>query len=332
MIRRLFLTVICISFLNVLQSQDIHYSQFFNSPLNLNPALTGIYNGDARLHANYKNQWSSVPVDYTSADLGADFKLRTGNKGHFLGYGVLVNYDTAGDLNLGWTGANLFLSYSLRLSDKSLLTPGVTGGYYQRAYDQQNAITGSQWGGKVVEPTNPTEALASDNINFLDLGIGLNYRWQKAYRKFFDLGGSLLHINSPSQKFATDKSYTIDRPDRLSFYGMLNYEIHDDIDLLLNGLYSTQDEYQEIVANAQLKLYLGSTKDKALYLGAGYRFDDAWYPMIALEMGQFYGGFSYDLNNSAWDIASSGRGGPELSLRYIWAKVRADDFQPCLIF
>jgi len=332
MIRQVILTVICVSVFSALSGQDIHYSQFFNSPLNLNPALTGIYNGDARLHANYKNQWASVPVDYTSADLGGDFKLRTGDKGHFLGYGALLNYDTAGDLGLGWTGGNLFLSYSLRLSEKSLLTPGVTGGYYQRSYNPANAISGSQWGGKGIEVGSGAEVLTTDNINFFDLGVGLNYRWQKEYRKFFDLGASLLHLTRPSQKFETSRSYTIDRPQRLSFYAMFNHEIHDDIDLLVNGLYSTQDEYQEIVVNGQVKLYLGSAKDKALYLGVGYRFDDALYPMIALEMGQFYGAFSYDLNSSAWDVASDGRGGPELSLRYIWAKVRADNFQPCLIY
>ena len=81
-------------------AQDIHYSQFFNSPLNLNPALAGIFNGDGRVHANIKEQWSSVPVGYTSGDLGLDLKHGVGQKGHFLGYGVLLNYDRAGDLDL----------------------------------------------------------------------------------------------------------------------------------------------------------------------------------------------------------------------------------------
>lgn len=315
-----------------IQSQDIHYSQFFNSPLNLNPALAGIFNGDTRVHANYKNQWSSVPVGYNSADIGADKKHFLGDKGSFLGYGLLLNYDQAGDLDLGWTGGNAFLSYSLRIKDKSFITPGITLGYYQRGFDQSKATTGSQWNGKGIDPTATAENVGNEDINFVDLGIGLNYRWQKTYRKFLDLGVSLAHLNTPDHKFFTSASYESARPRKLSFYGMLNHEILDKVDLLINGLYATQESYQEIVVNAQGKIYLGDSKNKALYLGLGYRFDDAFYPMIGLQIGQFYGAFNYDLNTSGWDVASDGNGGPELSLRYIWSKVPEKDYKPCLIY
>ncbi len=325
---------LCLSmvFLLQLSAQDIHYSQFFNSPLNLNPALTGVYNGDARVHANFKNQWNSVPVGYNSADLGVDLKKRVGKKANYLGYGVLLNYDTAGDLNLGWTGANAFLAFGIKINDHSYLSPGVTVGYYQRAFDQSLATTGSQWNGKVISAGTPPEALANASINFLDVGVGLNYRWQKNYRKHIDLGGSLLHLNTPSQTFSDNQNFEVKRPQRLSFYGIVNYKIHDDVDLVVNGLYSTQATYEEIVVNVQGKIYLGGNKDKALFLGAGYRFNDAWYPMIAIQVGQFYGGFSYDLNISNFDIATGGRGGPELALRYIWARVPETAYEPCLIF
>ncbi len=332
MLKRAIVLCICMISLLQLSGQDIHYSQFFNSPLNLNPALAGVYNGDARVHANFKNQWANVPVDYNSADLGVDLKKRIGKKNNFLGYGVLLNYDTAGDLNLGWTGANAFLSYGIKIKDNGYLSPGVTVGYFQRAFDSNLATTGSQWNGKFITTGTPPEILANESINFLDVGVGLNYRWQKNYRKHLDLGGSLLHLNTPNHTFSDDQNFEVNRPRRLSFYGMANYQILDDIDLIVNGLYSTQSSYQEIVVNAQAKIYLGGSKNTALFIGGGYRFDDAWYPMIALQLGQFYGGFSYDLNVSNFDIATTGRGGPELALRYIWAKVPDQAFEPCLIF
>ena len=322
---------LCFIAFNV-QSQDIHYSQFFNSPLNLNPALAGIFNGDVRVHANYKDQWSSVPVGYTSADLGVDLKHHVGKKGSFLGFGALFNYDRAGDLDLGWTGGNAFLSYSLKLGKSSYITPGVTVGYYQRSFDPSNATTSNQWNGKGLDPTVSIETLDSDNLNFVDIAVGLNYRWQKNYRKHLDIGASLAHVNSPSTQFffATDDDIT--RPQRLSLYGMLNLPVVDDIDLIINGLYATQDTYQEIVVNAQAKIYLSASKSTALFLGIGARLDDALYPLIGLQVGQFYGAFSYDLNNSDFNVATNNRGGPELSLRYIWAKVPEKDYNPCLIY
>ena len=332
MLKRALVLCIGILFLANLSGQDIHYSQFFNSPLNLNPALAGVYNGNARVHANFKNQWENVPVGYNSADLGVDLKTRVGKKNNFLGYGVLLNYDTAGDLNLGWTGANAFLSYGIRIKDHSYLSPGVTVGYYQRAFDQNLATTGSQWNGKAFTGGGTPEIIASESINFLDIGVGLNYRWQKNYRKHIDIGGSLLHLNSPSQTFDDSPNFEVNRPQRLSLYALANYQILDDVDLVLNGLYSDQATYEEIVINGQAKIYLGGNKNQALFLGAGYRFRDAWYPMIALQVGQFYGGFSYDINLSDFDVATNGRGGPELALRYIWAKVPNQAFEPCLIF
>ena len=42
-------------------SQDLHFAQFFNSPLTTNPANTGfIPDGDYRLGINYRNQWSNI--------------------------------------------------------------------------------------------------------------------------------------------------------------------------------------------------------------------------------------------------------------------------------
>lgn len=313
-------------------AQDIHYSQFFNSPLNLNPALAGIFNGDGRVHANIKEQWSSVPVGYTSGDLGLDLKHGVGQKGHFLGYGVLLNYDRAGDLDLGWTGGNAFLSFSLKAGNHSYLTPGISLGFYQRGFNAANARAGNIWNGKGVDPTGVSESLGSDGINFFDLGAGLNYRWQKSFRKHLDLGASLAHINMPTQKFSSSEAYESDRPMRLNVYAMLNAPLGDNLDVILNGLYSGQEAYEEIVLNAQGKIYLSDAKDKALYVGAGYRLNDAWYPMLGIQIGQFYGAFNYDVNTSGFDVATTGRGGPELSLRYIWAKVPTTEYKPCLIY
>ena len=51
---------VCGLFSPTVEAQDIHFSQFYMSPLNLNPALTGIMNCNMRVSSNYRNQWSSV--------------------------------------------------------------------------------------------------------------------------------------------------------------------------------------------------------------------------------------------------------------------------------
>src|ERR1043165_1449272 len=79
-----------------LQAQDIHHTQYFASPLTLNPALTGLVRGDLRLSANYRSQWYSVsshpyPTGVVSYDMAAmKGKL---NNGDALGIGILGTYD-----------------------------------------------------------------------------------------------------------------------------------------------------------------------------------------------------------------------------------------------
>ena len=314
------------------EGQDLHYSQFFNSPLNLSPALTGQFNGNVRIHGNYRRQWTSVPVDYLSATVGADFKLFKSDKPNSLGLGVLVNYDKAGDLNLGMTGINGFASYSIRISDNKYITPGINVSFAQRRYDSDNARSGNQWNGRSFDPLIAPEFVGADSRSYFDLGVGLNYRGQKTYRKHLDLGVGLYHVIQPSDKFDTASTVDATRPMRLTAYGMLNEPISDKMDLIVNGLYQRQDVYQEIVANLQGKLYFGKNLDKALYFGAGYRLDDAWYPMIAIEIGRVYAAFSYDRTISDWQAANNGNGGPELSLRYIIAHIPQGPFKPCLIY
>ena len=51
-------------------SQDLHFSQFMNSPLATNPANTGFLpEGDYRLGINYRNQWASV-ISYRTIQFG----------------------------------------------------------------------------------------------------------------------------------------------------------------------------------------------------------------------------------------------------------------------
>jgi len=316
----------------MMMGQDIHYSQFFNSPLNLNPGLTGMFNGDTRIHANYRRQWKSVPVDYLSADVGVDFKLRKEGKKNFLGIGGLINYDRAGDLNISLTGINAFAAYTIRLDDHNLISPAINLAFSQRRHDSGSALTGNQWDGVAYNPSIPAEFIGEDGISYFDIGLGVNYRRQKTYRKYFNLGIGAYHLISPTERFNPSATYTSQRPLRLSIYGSLNHQLADELDLQLHALYAKQDVYKEIVVNLQGKLYLSKPKDKALYLGAGYRFDDAWYPMIALEIGRVYGAFSYDFNISDWKIATDGRGGPELTLRYIIAKIPTGLYKPCLIY
>ena len=52
-----YLLIIFVVFCTNLWGQDMHFSQFYNNPLNLNPAQAGLFDGSHRFTANYRGQW-----------------------------------------------------------------------------------------------------------------------------------------------------------------------------------------------------------------------------------------------------------------------------------
>jgi len=286
----------------------LYISQFFNSPLNLNPALTGVFAGQHRVNASYKGQWASVPVDYSTLSLSYDrnFHEHSDTTGFFSG-GVLLNYDKAGSVDLNLINVGLNASYSLRLSEKALLTPGAQIAFNSRRYDYA--------------------------ISFIDLSIGLNYHRQTSYRDYLDIGVGFFHIATPEQSFSKG-TFSSNLNRKASIYGMGSFELASKLDLLLNALYSNQITYQEIVLNAQGKIYLNKNKErnKALYLGLGYRVGDAFYPMIAIQYQNIYASFNYDINISDFSHATGNQGGPELHFRYMIYNVPKAPFKPCPIY
>jgi len=139
--RLLLLSILFVGICKNISAQDLHYSQFYNAPLTINPALTGIFNGDQRVSASVRDQWRSVPVPWFTATIGYDQKFyREKSKKSFFGIGGFLNYDRQGDSNLTLTNrVALFengagLNYRLQLNKRTKIDLGV-GGFHLLAPD-----------------------------------------------------------------------------------------------------------------------------------------------------------------------------------------------------
>src|SRR5476651_1241453 len=96
-----------------LHAQDHQYTQFFNSPLYLNPALNGQFDGTLRMNLIYRNQWTSLPggPKYLSASI--DYNMpRFGG-----GVGLLFTRGTEGPAYLVKNNVSGIYSYSVGSED-----------------------------------------------------------------------------------------------------------------------------------------------------------------------------------------------------------------------
>lgn len=345
--RKLYLGLLAFWVVLGLQAQDIHFSQFANSPSNLNPALTGVFRGNTRLLANVRNQWGSVPVDYLTFSAGGDFKIpKRFDKNGFFAAGLAFNYDRAGLSRLNLTNLNLSGSYTHQLSPRAFLSAGLQAGFSRRGFDIDELTFDGQY-----DPTlsgyNPSkdhgEQFETFSNNFADLSAGINFRFQDftsceivndlSKRSYLDVGLGLFHFNRPDQNFGNNGDTKLFM--RWSPYLLGNLQVHEVVDVFANLNFQFQGPYREWLAALGGRAYLDRTPGSqvSLALNCGYRFNDefgdAIIPAVELQVDRIYASFSYDINISEFQVATRGRGGPEFSVRYIITRVCFDNKYFC---
>lgn len=333
-------TVLILSLFTIFEvcAQDLHYSQFYNSPQNLNPANTGNFRGDHRFIGSFRDQWRFVPVPWFTFSATYDaknFSLLKGNR-HFIGYGAYLNHDRQGDgvLNLSTVAAQG--AYHYFLHPQHMVSGGLSVGISSRGFNSETLTWDSQWNGDNYDPSRPSGEIFDgfERINFLDMGMGLNYKYQRSERTNIDLGVGGIHLFMPEQKF--DNRNTAKLPVRWSFSAIGNVKLISALDLQLHALYQSQGVYDETVFGGLGKIYISHKKgnETQLHLGLGYRTSGSLIPKIALQYNNYYASFSYDSDRTGFNnTLGILRGGPEFHFKYTIMNVPAlRDFKVCPIY
>ena len=120
-----------------LQGQDLHLSQFFETPLLRNPALAGIFTGDVRVQMVYRDQWNSVTSGYRTGSLSGEYKVPVGKGDDYVTWGAQLFYDKAGTVSFTQTKILPALNYHKSISSEknTYLSLGFMGGWVQHSID-----------------------------------------------------------------------------------------------------------------------------------------------------------------------------------------------------
>jgi type IX secretion system PorP/SprF family membrane protein len=331
-ITRLLLAITVILGINTAKGQDIHFSQFYMTPLKLNPALAGA-EYDIRGFMNYRNQWKSVTTPFVTYMASYDMNFANQkNKTGFWAAGISAFSDKAGDSRMVTNQMNLSGAYHVYLNNNSTLGLGVQAGFFQRSVDMTELQWGSQYNGLTYDPSLSTGESASGMENFMkpDFSTGINYSFRKSEHYttandqiLINTGISIQHANKPGynyQEVNFDKLHfrwvghfnaLIGIPNTLfsAQPGILFMQQGGNREFLLgsNILYKFKEESK----------YTGYVKGGTMSLGLFYRNRDAFVITSMMEFANYAIGISYDINSSYLKTESSGRGAFELALRYV---------------
>jgi type IX secretion system PorP/SprF family membrane protein len=301
-------------------AQDLHYSQFFNSPLLTNPANTGfIPEGDYRLGVNYRNQWASITAfPYKTMSAFGDVQVMPNQEGTgWLGLGGQILRDVAGTGSLTSTKIYGSVAYHQMINSGSLVSLGFNVGWANKRINTSNLTFPSQWNGKFFDVKNTSVApkLNANNINYLDVQVGLNYAYFTTGSLYLNAGVSAMHVNRPKETFFNATS-GIDNRIPVRYTGFLNgsFKPNDRWIINPNAYFSYQAKSYEIVAGVNAHYNLSGDGEKILIGGVYYRYNDAVIPMLGLGFKDFTITFNYDATVSGLKNYNNTRGAFEISI------------------
>ena len=179
------------------QAQDLHFSQFFNSPLTTNPANTGfIPDADYRIGANYRNQYSTImTVPYKTMSIFGDaqvFRDRIDNG--WMGLGGVILRDVAGSGKLTSTKVYASAAYHQMIGLNSLLTAGFNAGYVNKQINVTDLKFPDQFDGKFFDNQLPTDVILDrTSTGYFDMQVGMNYAYFPTDNLYVNGGFSVLH-------------------------------------------------------------------------------------------------------------------------------------------
>lgn len=301
------------------EAQDIHFSQFYNSPLNLNPASTGNFNGDYRVAGNYRNQWNSVTIPFSTFSMSLDANHLFGKRN--VGGGIVFNHDNTGDSRFRTTVFNVAGSYrfSLNTDSSQRITVGVQTGLTNKTLSYEELRFDAQYNGIAYSESLPSrENFNTNSQSFMNLHAGLVYNNQLDDRTHLQLGLSLFNITKPKESYFNNTAIRVDR--RFSSFASYQFPITSAIDLIPSMFYMKQGKYFEYIVGSRGKYILSEAvgSSQSAYLGLFFRTKDAGFVTAEYDYNNWHFGLSYDINLSTLKQASNGRGGIELSAVYIW--------------
>ena len=238
-----FYTVVILLASLSIQAQDVHFSHIHASPTTMNPAMTGLFDGNLRLIGNFRSQWNNFTNGYKTFALSADTKLFQIGKHDFIGAGVQLYKDVAGDLEFttSYGALSFSLLKSLDAQGKSFISFGMQSALMSNRVNFSNLVAFDN------EPI--IQNGAPNKINYWDFSAGLGWFYSLNRYDMIYVGASILHLNEARVSFAESASQPSEvlKYRNITIHGGGEFRIGGYSYLKPNFVYKDQGPHKEIL-------------------------------------------------------------------------------------
>lgn len=332
---KIFFIFLLLSFVNVIEAQDIHLSQYYNQDHFLNPAKIGDYEGDYRFTANYRNQWRQLNKQPISTYL-ISFDHIFFYKKHQFSAGFMATSDrfqgeeTSYITGLPFTytvNSNKFLvalAHSFTYK-KNIFRAGIQTGMVLSSSDPSTQTFPNQWEYQTGDFNNKISNLETQlkpSQNYFDLNVGGS--WTKKMLRFTPkIGFSVNHINRPNDSYVKNNKERLRA--RKVFFSEVVIPISSKYTLQPKLLWMWTSKANDLLIGTNLQVQTMNKIIPTYYAGLHYRHGvsrifDAIIPTVGFYYKKYAIGLSYDVNLSSLSTGTNSRKGTfEFSLIYTGA-------------
>ncbi|MBL4652669.1 MAG: PorP/SprF family type IX secretion system membrane protein [Flavobacteriales bacterium] len=311
-------------------AQDFHLSQFEASPMHLNPAMTGAFEGDHRISLHYRNQWRSLATKpFVTTALSYDKPIKKVENLKVGGF-ILNNRAGMGNYNAMNVVASVAYDYALKNRPHHHFVPGIQFGFIHKSVNVDKLTFGSQYtpqDGGGLNPDIPSdEVFTNQSLFMFDMNIGGIYYFSSDISRLNPfIGGSIFHVTQPKESFYGSNNRL---PRRYLAHGGAKYNLSQKIQISGYVLAMQQTNAHELTASL-FGYYYFKKSDAYIMYGNTWRSKDAFLFHLGLKYREFVYRVTYDVNTSALSAITNGKGGFEMSIVYIMKNFNPEPVKGC---
>jgi type IX secretion system PorP/SprF family membrane protein len=288
-------------------AQDLHYSQFYNYSMAINPALTGRIREDFRISAIYRNQWKQANATFATTSISGDMNFISIPK--FLdkmGAGLIVTNDELpnGIFKNQSAYASVAFHKSLGTFKRHRVSLGIQGGYVRKNVSKNGLYTRSDVENFQAPTGNfqSTDATVSGASSFGYGDVNGGAFWDFTVNKALELSAGISAFNLTKPNDYIYKNIAQGDASQLPrrYIGTLSasYHLSKRVTLLPAVMYMNQAYASDLNMGLAAGYHFNQKKDITALLGVWYRNSDAFIVMAGMKIKNYKVAFSYDATTS----------------------------------
>lgn len=312
--KKIFLLITIFAAGVVATAQTYHQSQFYSTPLLINPAATGNTPGPYRIATNYRSQWKSAGSPYTTFTASGDAHILKTDNG-LLGMGLTFLNDKAMNGVMVTNSISFSTGYHIGLDEENIqkISVGFQGTYNERRIDFARLQFENQFSDAGYDPTLPIgEELGAGKKQYFVLNLGAMYSFSLEDKSLF-AGASMYNIMKKEENYMTEQ---FKAPSLLSVMAGGDIDVGFNNSFYFSGNYRKQGTSSEMTIGAAWGMFIDQTGYTSLRLGLWHRLKDAIIPYAGVTYKGFQVGTSFDYTVSQAKSQSQLRSTFEISVVY----------------